>query len=84
MTPGSQIVVITDASSKQLELNKTIIQEAKDREVCIHFFLSDSRASEDGIFKNIADETHGTYIDTYDDWHLNKFINAYSSCDHIW
>ena len=79
MTPGSQMVVITDALSKQPELASRVIAEANAREVCIHFFLSDNPIS-DGIYQNIADSTFGTVV-PFTDSDLGSFVAAYS-CQH--
>ena len=38
---GSQMIVITDAISKQAHLKSKVISEANDRGVCIHFLLVD-------------------------------------------
>lgn len=57
MVEGSQMVVLTDAPSKQKELVKDVIYEAVRRKVCIHFFTSDNYALEDGIYEQIAAQT---------------------------
>ncbi len=78
LTRGSQIVVITDAPSKQPELVTQIIQTANERGVCIHFFLSDDPTG-DGIYQQIATGTTGTLIENFENGELSQFIAAYSS-----
>ena len=40
MTPGSEIVLLTDASSHEEELKSSVIMKANERNVCISFYLS--------------------------------------------
>ena len=82
MQPGSQMVVITDALSKQPELASQVITEANAREVCIHFFLSRNPTS-DGIYQNIADSTFGTLV-PFTNSDLGRFVAEYSTtpCQH--
>lgn len=76
MVAGSQMIVITDANSKRTEITDTVISEANMRGVCIHFFVSDSTATRDGIFPRIARETSGTLIQNFANWQLASFISA--------
>ena len=82
MTPGSQMVVITDAPSKQPELASRVITEANALEVCIHFFLSENPTSD--IYQNIADNTSGTVV-PFTNSDLGSFVAAYSTtpCQYI-
>ena len=82
MAPGSQMVVITDALSKQPELASQVIAEANALEVCIHFFLSDNPTS-DGIYQNVADSTSGIVV-PFTNSDLGSFVAAYSTtpCRH--
>ena len=82
MQPGSQMVVITDALSKQPELASRVITEANAREVCIHFFLSRNPTS-DGIYQNIADRTSGTLV-PFTNSDFGRFVATYSTtpCRH--
>ncbi len=90
MVPGSQIVLITDAGTKNPNLKDAIIAEAKAREVCIHFIYPSSCCCETGsdLYKSIAAETGGIVIDTLTDANpaatLNQFIDHYSNnpCVH--
>lgn len=78
MVSGSQMIVITDAPSKQPELADQVIKLANAAEVCIHFFLSDNPTS-DGIYPRIASQTHGTLISTFSGWSLARFIETYET-----
>ncbi len=85
MDKGSQIIVITDATSKNKEKEKDVIDTAIEFGVCIHFFVSE-KGTEDGIYQRIADETSGTLISPFSNWDVaNKFKNLYeeSPCEHI-
>ena len=79
MIAGSQMIVLTDASSKRPEITDTVISEAITRGVCIHFFISDSSATSDGIYTRVAHETSGTLINNFANWQLASFISASSS-----
>ena len=76
MVSGSQMIIITDANSKRTEITDTIISEANMRGVCIHFFVSDSSATSDGIYPRVARETSGTLIQNFANWQLASFISA--------
>ena len=79
MVSGSQMIVLTDATSKRPEITDTVITEATSRGVCIHFFVSDSGAISDGIFSRVATETSGTLINNFANWQLASFISASAS-----
>ena len=85
LSPGSQMVVITDARSKQPELKDEVIEEANTRGVCIHFFLSGSKTTTDGIYEDISDGTSGTLIEQFSNWELAEFTQSYRDkpCHHI-
>ena len=76
MIPGSQMIVLTDATSRRPEITDTVISEAISREVCIHFFVSDSAALGDGIYQRIANETTGVLIENFENFQLASFIAA--------
>ena len=78
MSPGSQMIVITDATSKRPEIKDMVIQNAIDREVCIHFFLSRNPVS-DGVYPDVATRTSGTLIPNFADWQLAQFVAEYSN-----
>ena len=71
-------MVITDAPTKQPELVTEVINNATQRGICIHFFLSDDPTG-DGIYQRIADGTDGTLIRNFEDGELSQFIAAYES-----
>ena len=78
MSPGSQMIVITDAPSKRPEIKDMVIQNAVLREVCIHFFLSGNPVS-DGVYPDVATGTSGTLISNFADWQLAQFVAEYSN-----
>lgn len=79
MVSGSQMIVLTDATSKRTEITGTVISEATTRGVCIHFFASSSSATGDGIYPRVARETSGTLIQNFANWQLASFISASAS-----
>jgi len=85
VVPGSQMIVITDARSKEPELKKDVIDEANKKSCCIHFFISSSRALNDGIYQEITNQTSGTLIYPYSSWNISTFIQSYRDrpCRHI-
>ena len=63
MTPGSQMIVITDAYAKDKDLTDAVIAEAKSRQVCIHLLLSTSGCGGDfSSYVKVAAETGGTVV----------------------
>ena len=78
MSPGSQMIVITDATSKRPEIKDMVIQNAVLREVCIHFFLSRNPVG-DGVYPDVATGTSGTLIPNFADWQLAQFVAQYSN-----
>ena len=78
MSPGSQMIVITDAMSKRPEIKDMVIQNAVLREVCIHFFLSGNPVG-DGVYPDVATGTSGTLISNFAGWQLAQFVAEYSS-----
>ena len=81
MVQGSQMVVLTDAPSKQPELEDEVVKLAKQLEVCIHFFIEQSNE----IYDRIAMETHGTLLVGSSYWSFTNFITAYpmDSCNFL-
>ena len=78
MVRGSQIVVLTDALSKQPEIKDDVIHYASGEGICIHFFISNpGDALADGIYQEIADNTHGTLISSFSQWDLANFVAKY-------
>ena len=77
LIPGSHAIVITDAPSKCGHcLADYVIREAQENKVCIHFFLSDDPTS-DGVYTNISNGTHGTVINSFEEWQLANFVASY-------
>ncbi len=86
MIRGSQMVVLTDAPSKQPELKDDVIQYASSEGVCIHFFVNHEHSLTDGIYQEIADRTHGTLISSYRQWDIANFVAKYEDnggCDFL-
>ena len=78
MVRGSQMVVLTDAPSKQPEFKDDVIGYASGEGICIHFFVNHPEYSlEDGIYREIAESTHGTLISSFSQWDLANFVAKY-------
>ena len=74
MTPGSEIVLLTDAPSHDLELLDWVINNATGRNVCISFYLSINGHSDywEPYYK-IAKETGGTIEESIDETAFLRF-----------
>ena len=78
MVSGSQMVVLTDAPSKQPELKDDVIRYASGERICIHFFVNHPEYSlADGIYQEIADRTYGTLISSFSQWDIANFVAKY-------
>ena len=84
MVPGSQIVVLTDAPSKNMAIENNVTEWAKKLQVCVHFFLAletyncFSNGSVE-MYERIANETGGTVVSNA--WKFNSFATAHQkSC----
>ena len=77
MTEGSQMVVITDHRSKNTAIERDVITLANDKQVCIHFFISGTAATSDGVYQRVADGTTGTLIESLSSWSLATFTSSY-------
>ena len=77
MTPGSQMIVLTDAPTKNEPLEADVIKEANDREVCIHFLIARNMDFiSDSVYQRIADGTSGT-IGAFSDFIFSNFVASY-------
>ncbi len=74
---GTQMIVLTDAPSKNKDLKRNIIKMAENS-ICIHFFVSYHDLFEDGVYREIADKTDGTFVKPYSNWTLSTFIASYN------
>ena len=87
LATGSQMIVLTDASSKQPELKENVTRYASGQEVCIHFFVNDPEYSlTDGIYQAIAEGTHGTLISSFNQWDIANFVAKYEEnggCEYL-
>ena len=83
MAEGSQMVVITDAPSKQTELTDEVIRLANAAGVCIHFFLSGTAVSDEYV--RIDSQTSGTLTSSFSNWDLARFVETYKEnpCTHL-
>ena len=83
MANGSQMVVITDAPSKQTELTDEVISLANAAGVCIHFFLSGTAVSDEYV--RIDSQTSGTLTSSFSNWDLARFVETYKEnpCTHL-
>ena len=82
MTPGSQLIVLTDEPTENKHLNTTVIEEAQKRKVCIHFFIRAAALQEES-FREIAEQTSGTTIQEFSALSLSNFVANYreSPCE---
>ena len=77
MTPGSQMIVLTDAETKNVNLEAEVIKEANDREVCVHFLIANNnRLTNNYIYQRIADSTSGTIVE-FSDFTFSNFVATY-------
>ncbi len=77
MVEGSQMIVITDAPSKHQEIEHTVTMLAINMNVCIHFFVSGSYGTEDGLYQRVAEETSGILVTPFSNWDIAKFASSY-------
>ena len=75
MINGSQMLVLTDAPSKQPELKDNVTCHALQEGICIHFFVNHPDYSlRDGIYQEIASKTHGTVISSFTQRDIANFF----------
>ena len=86
MEPGSQIIVLTDAPSKNASLEKQekVIKISNSLEVCVHFFLAletyncfDAIPGSIEMYEHIANETGGTVVSNA--WEFNNFVMSHKA-----
>ena len=81
MQPGSQIIVLTDAPSKNPSLEKQVIKISNGLQVCVHFFLvletADCFDEIPGMYERIANETGGTVVSNA--WEFNNFVMSHKA-----
>ena len=78
---GSQIIVLTDAPSKNKDLKLNVTTMANKNLICIHFFVSYHDFFEDGVYQDVADKTKGTVVSSYTNWTLATFISSYKETE---
>ena len=77
MTPGSQMIVLTDAETKNESLEVEVINEANNRNVCVHFLIANNnRLTNNYIYQRIADRTSGTILE-FSDFTFSNFVATY-------
>ena len=85
MASGSQIIVLTDASSKNTAILEEVIARARSLEVCIHFFETGSCSGQRPIesYMRIAQATGGTVVSNA--WQFSNFVASYrDSCANLY
>ena len=71
MSRNSKMVVITDAPSKNTDLDQLVIDTARRQGVSIHFILS---RFTNAVYSNIASQTGGNvYSDSHSTWSIVNF-----------
>jgi len=82
MTPGSRVIVLTDAPSKNTAIESRVIDLAKEQSVCVHFFLAletDNCFSRVPgsveMYRRIAQETGGTVVSNA--WQFSNFVASH-------
>ena len=83
MIAGSQLIVLTDEPTENPELNATVIKEANERKICIHFFLSGTALREE-TFRLITEGTSGTTLEEFSSRNLSEFVSQHKErpCKH--
>ena len=83
--PGSQIIALTDAPTKNENLQSSVIKAAHTNSICIHFFLSHPDSRKGGVYEHIADETSGTVAYAYSSLEFARFVSSYkeNSCNNL-
>ena len=74
MRPGSQIIVLTDASTKNTAIEGEVITMAKALQVCVHFFETGS-CSGGSPYMRIAQATGGTVVSNA--WEFSNFVSSH-------
>ena len=85
MTRGSQMIVLTDAPTKNEQLEAEIIGEANQRGVCIHFLIArDTSLVSSSVYQRIAEGTSGT-IGEFSDFTFSDFVASFrqNPCDKL-
>ena len=82
MQPGSQIIVLTDAPSKNTSLEAQVIELSNGLRVCVHFFLANETYNcfhyvpgSIEIYERIANETGGTVVSNA--WEFSNFVASH-------
>ena len=82
MTPGSEIVLLTDASSHDPDLEDDVITKANAQQVCISFYLSGYYARSFAAYQRIATATGSTVVNSIDRSSFRRFDDEhdYGQC----
>ncbi len=84
MVEGSQMIVLTDAPSKNEVLESTVIEFANRIGVCIHCFVVDNYGTDDGLYQRVAEGTSGQLVTPFSNWDIANFASSYrtSPCNY--
>ena len=79
MTPGSEIVLLTDATSHDAELESNVTALARERKVCISFYLSEVTWDP---YTTIAAQTGGVIVNSIQRESFREFddVHNYGQC----
>ena len=82
MSPGSEIVLLTDAPSHDPDLEDDVITKANAQQVCISFYLSRLSDRDSAQYDRIATATGGTIEDSIDGSSFRRFDDEhdYGQC----
>ena len=86
MSEGSQIIVLTDAPSKNTTIKNRVIGLANALNVCVHFFLALNTTNcfhvvpgSVDMYRHIANETGGTVVSNA--WQFSNLVASHSCAD---
>ena len=78
MNEGSQMILITDATSKHQILEPNVIEMANELGVCIHVFVTES-GDPGGLYQRITVGTSGTLVTPFSNWDIATFASSYKN-----
>ncbi len=76
--PGTQMIVLTDAPSKNKDLKYNVTEMTQQESIYIHFFVS-YHPLLDGVYQEIADKTEGTLVNLNSNFTYSTFIASYKN-----
>ena len=84
MIPGSEIVLLTDASSHDPELEDDVITKAKAQNVCISFYLSELSPGDSAQYERIAAATGGKVVNSINRTSFLRFSEDHNHGQCAW